>query len=79
MPSPAVVFGTLDGEPVAWTPREAFVFDTQAKSWKPANAAEVGMDGKVLSPAAFAARFPALPAPPMTAFHTSPAACKPEA
>jgi hypothetical protein len=40
-------FGSFDGEPFVWTPREAWVLSDG--SWRAVNSAVVGMNGRVLS------------------------------
>jgi hypothetical protein len=70
MPSPALTFGVVDGDPSVWGPGEAWVFSSGA--WARGHSSEIGMDGRVLSKAAFDAKFPSLPPLPSNAFHSGP-------
>jgi hypothetical protein len=65
---PEIKFGSIDGEAFAWVPGEAWVAK-DGGSWVPVNSSIVGMDGRVLSKAAFAAKFPSLPPLPRSSFH----------
>ena len=62
--APELKYGSLDGDPFVWAPGKAWLLVDG--SWRPANSSEIGMDGRVLSKAAFAAKFPALPPLPHT-------------
>jgi hypothetical protein len=61
------LYGSWDGDPVLWSPGEAWSFADGA--WKPANSSIVGMEGRVLSKSAFDRKFGSLPPLPKSAFH----------
>ncbi len=66
--------GSFDGDPFFCTPSEAWVLS--GGKWGEVNAADVGRNGVVLSPAAFGKRFGSLPELPKTAFHSSESAAR---
>jgi hypothetical protein len=57
--SPEITFGSIDGEAFAWVPGEAWVL--KGGSWVRVNSAELGNEGRVLSKAAFDAKFGSVP------------------
>jgi hypothetical protein len=65
-----ITFGSIDGDPFAWVPGEAWVAK-DGGPWVRVNSGEVANNGRVLSKAAFAAKFPSRrtsrlpPAPPI--------------
>jgi hypothetical protein len=65
-----LVYGSWDGEPFVYALGEARVIREGAKVWSPANSSVVAMEGRVLSKAAFDAKFPSLPPLPSNAFHS---------
>jgi hypothetical protein len=70
--TPEIKFGSIDyfgiDEPFAWAPGEAWVVREGTDSWVRVEDASVGMDGRVLSKAAFDAMFPSVPPLPSKAF-----------
>jgi len=71
-----LIFGTIDGEPFVlargpgWI--KAWSLKADSEAWAPTSPAVVSMDGRVLSKAAFDAKFPSLPPLPSKAFHLGP-------
>jgi len=60
-----LTFGSFEGEPFVFRPGEAWVVREGASSWSRTCSAEIGMGGRVLSKAAFDAKFPSLPPLPI--------------
>lgn len=58
-------FGSFDGDPVIWAPGAAFLF--RDGGWERVPSAEVGVNARLLSAAAFGEKFGRLPAPPSIA------------
>ena len=71
---PKLKAGSFEGKPFFWTPSEAWVLS--GDTWSELNAADVGMNGTVLSPEAFGKRFGKLPSLPKTAFHSGESAAR---
>jgi hypothetical protein len=66
MTSPTLTYGSFDGEPFIYSSSEAWTVRKGVTAWSRADSSEIAMGGRVLTKAAFDAKFPSLPPLPVT-------------